>query len=128
MKKHLGFFAILAVLLPLGGGCNSVLGIKNHSLEADSGVTGTAGTDGAGGTGGAGGTPVGSACSVDGSAMDGDEVDAAWGTACGFVMPNPLNAPGDLPNRASYKRNPAAKTVTDNVTGLTWEAEVDATT
>jgi hypothetical protein len=63
---------------------------------------------------------------VDGS-VDGDGADAASGAACGFIMPNPVNAPGDLPNRASYTKNGAAHTVTDNVTGLTWEAQVDQT-
>lgn len=42
-------------------------------------------------------------------------------------MPNPASAPGDLPNRASYMRNPSAHTVTDTVTGLIWEANVDQT-
>jgi hypothetical protein len=127
-KTHLGFFAILAAQLPFAVGCNSILGIKSHSLAADSGITGTAGTGGAGGAAGVGGMAVGSGCSVDGSAMDADGIDAAVGMTCGFIMPNPLNAPGDLPNRASYRKNQAAKTVTDNITGLTWEAEVDATT
>jgi len=134
MKQRLGFFAILTALLPSAVGCNSILGIKEHSLaDAGGGSGGDTGTAGNGGTGtaggsGSGGTTVGPGCSVDGSVMDADGVDAAVGTTCGFLMPNPVNAPGDLPNRASYRKNQAAKIVTDNVTGLTWEAEVDATT
>ena len=101
-----------AVLFPFAVGCNSILGIKDHALDPDAGGGGGAGTGG------------GSRCTVDGAVTDADGA----GTSCGFIMPNALDAPGDLPNRASYTRNPAARTVTDNVTGLTWEAEVDPTT
>jgi len=44
------------------------------------------------------------------------------GTACGFPMPNPAST--DLPNPASYCANNDG-TITDNVTGLTWEGRVD---
>ena len=112
MIESRGLAAILAVLIPFAGGCNSILGIKGHVLDPD-----------AGGDTGSGGTAGGPACGVDGAVND---AEAAAGTTCGFIMPNPAGA--GLPNPVSYTRNLAARTVTDNVTGLTWEAEVDPTT
>jgi hypothetical protein len=44
------------------------------------------------------------------------------GTQCGFTMPNPASA--GLPNPASYTMNTDG-TVSDAVTGLTWEGAVD---
>jgi hypothetical protein len=55
----------------------------------------------------------GSSCGVDGAAE----------MTCGFTMPNPASA--GLPNPASYTQNVADGTITDNVTGLTWEGTVE---
>jgi hypothetical protein len=96
---------ILAVLVPIAGGCNAILGIESHALAPG-------GSGGGGGTGGAAG---GSSCDVDAAVMD-----AGPGTTCGFVMPNPASA--GLPNPATYTANLASGSVTDNVTGLIWEA------
>jgi hypothetical protein len=55
-------------------------------------------------------------------------VGSAGNTQCqcgGFPMPNAYSA--GLPNRASYTAN-ADGTVTDNVTGFTWEGTPDAST
>jgi len=116
--------AALGVLLPIGFGCNKILGLDNHSL-ASGGASGTAGTGGTtggtSGTAGTGGTGTGASCSVDASVMDGDVADAAAVPTCGFVVPN--FGPG-LPNQASYTAN-TDQTVTDNVTKLTWEGLVD---
>jgi hypothetical protein len=130
-KRGWQLFAVIASLTPLVGGCNQILGIERHTL-APGGAGGTTGSGGAVGTGGGSGTTGaagGPVCSNDdgGSATDADQADAGPMT-CGFVMPNPFHAPGDLPNRASYTKYPASHTVMDNVTGLTWEAEVDPTT
>jgi len=135
MTEHRRRTAVLAALIPLAVGCNAILGIKEHHV-ADGGSAGTGGSETAGdsgtagtaGTGGVAGTTSGPGCSVDGAVSDADGVDGAVGSVCGFLMPNPASAPGDLPNRASYKKNDSAHTVTDNVTGLTWEANVDQTT
>jgi hypothetical protein len=128
MLRRLPLVVALGAPLPVGLGCNTILGIDNNHTLAPGGTSGTAGTGGAAGGPGTGGTAVGPSCSVDGAVMDAGGVDASTGTTCGFIMPNPASAPGDLPNRASYTKNGAAHTVTDNVTGLTWEANVDQTT
>ncbi len=99
--------AILAAIIPITAGCNAILGIESHALAPD------------GGNGGASGSP-GPGCGGVGAAED---VVAAAGTKCGFTMPNPVGA--GLPNAASYTQN-VDGTVTDKVTGLTWEGEVDS--
>jgi tRNA A-37 threonylcarbamoyl transferase component Bud32 len=48
------------------------------------------------------------------------------GTRCGFTMPNPTRT--GLPNPASYSENAVDGTVTDNVTGLSWQGAVAPTT
>lgn len=66
---------------------------------------------------------AGDDAAVDGSA--GDVAEAGVVPFCGgFVMPNPAGA--GLPNPASYTMN-GDGTITDNVTGLVWEAAVDDT-
>jgi uncharacterized protein DUF1566 len=50
--------------------------------------------------------------------------DASTAVCNGFVMPNPPTA--GLPNPASYAAN-ADGTITEKVSGLTWEATVDGT-
>jgi hypothetical protein len=73
------------------------------------------------------------ACGSSGNqppALDGGAADAAdaagevGGSCVGFTMPNPAGA--GLPNPASYTAN-GDGTVTDDVTGLTWEGTVDDT-
>jgi hypothetical protein len=124
---------VAAALIALAGaGCNAILGINNNHSLASGGTGGAAGSGGVTGSGGAAGTygvGGGPACrdDEDGSVPDADGADAAPATVCGFLMPNPADAPGDLPNRARYSRDEGAKTVTDLVTGLVWEAEVDPT-
>jgi hypothetical protein len=135
MKEYRRVAVVVAALIPLAVGCNSILGIKPHPL-ADGGAAGTAGgagtggggraggdgaagTAGGGGAGGGAGTPSG--CSVDGGGADADGADASAAVPCGFAIPN--FAPG-LPNPASYKVN-TDQTVTDNITKLTWEGLVD---
>lgn len=115
---HHRLVAILAAALPIAAGCNAILGADNHTLKSGTGGTsGAAGSAGTGGVTGTGGSVVGPSC-TDGSVTDGD--------VCGFLMPNPASAPGNLPNRASYMRS-GATNVKDNITGLTWEANVDQT-
>jgi len=106
---------VLAALIPLGGGCNAILGVDSHSLKPDAG--GMSGTGG--GAGGAAGST--SSCSVDGGATDADGADASTATTCGFVIPNFV--PG-LPSQWSYHKN-TDQTVLDNITGLTWQGMVD---
>jgi hypothetical protein len=135
MKRRLGSFVMLAALYPLAGGCNSVLGIKEHQLvDGGGGSAGGGGGTGGGDTGmagaaggsvggsGTGGTATGSSCNADASVDGADAVDAATGPACGFTIPNP---PGSgLPNPMDYIVN-TDRTVYDEVTKLTWEGLVD---
>lgn len=97
--------AALAVLISLGGGCNAILGVDNHSLKP--------GTGGTGGTGGAAGSS--STCSFD-AAVPATDPDA--GMVCGYIMPSPAYP-------ASYPPSPMDNGVRDSVTGLIWEASVD---
>jgi hypothetical protein len=132
--------AILAALVSIVAGCNTLLGVDSHPLAPDAGSPGTAGGSGGAGTAGSSGGNTGTAgsagenygatsCGVDGSAVDGSvdgaegaDVDAGTGVTCGFTMPNPESSnPLVLPNQASYRVNTADDTVTDLVTGLTWE-------
>jgi hypothetical protein len=113
MKKYPRFTWALAALIPCAVGCNSILGIKEHSLAAG-------GKGGASGTGGGGVV----ACTTDGAAGDAEHVDPSDATACGFTMPNPLGMPGTA-NAPSYTLNPQDGSLTDNVTGLIWEGTVD---
>ena len=120
-KRQSGSFVILAVLITFAVGCNAILGIKDHQLSPDGGGgAGTAGTAGATGTGGAAGTAGSSLC-VDGAVNDAEQMDAAAEMACGFPMPNPAGT--GLPNPASYRMNTVDGSVTDLVTGLTWEGK-----
>jgi len=130
MGSALDTFCVVAMLS--GGllGCGRIVGIDEYSVgtprgDAEPGTGGAAGSGGTGGAAATGGTVVGPSC-ADASVTDADGVDGAVGSVCGFLMPNPASAPGELPNRASYKRQ-GANTVTDLVTGLTWEANVDQT-
>jgi hypothetical protein len=87
-------------------------GGDSGTLSSDGGDSGTLSSDGGG-----------SGCGVDGAVDDDGAVDAAAGTTCGFTMPNPASA--GLPNAASYTENVVDGTITDNVTGLTWEGTVE---
>ena len=129
-KEHRRVATVLAALIPLAVGCNSILGIKEHKLADGGGLGGTAGdgTAGAGGPGTAGATGTGGSgpsCGADASVDGADGVDAAAATPCGFVIPNP---PGlGLPNAMDYRVN-TDRTVYDKITGLTWEGLVDGRT
>jgi hypothetical protein len=132
---------IPAALICFAGGCAKLLGIESHSL-ADGGAAGAGGAAGtlsgsagsiAGAAGGTGGSDAGyvsdgepqggPGCVVDGGVSEAGAMDAGAAMACGFTMPNPADA--GLPNPASYTEDLVKGTVTDNVTGLTWEAAVD---
>jgi hypothetical protein len=78
-------------------------GAEPPAADGDGGDSGNVSIDGGG-----------SGCGVD---------DAAAEMTCGFTMPNPASA--GLPNPASYTENVADGTITDNVTGLTWEGRVE---
>jgi hypothetical protein len=104
MRRGLFFAAIL----PAAVGCNSILGIGSHPVAPPAEAYD-------------GGTIYGMSCSADAAANDAG--GAAPGTTCGFVMPNPASS--DLPNPAKYRSNPGDGTVSDLVTGLTWEGTVD---
>jgi hypothetical protein len=145
----------VAIVLAYGCSANHVIGtvdvdggvagaagaVGGASVTGAAGVVGAAGggtTAGAGGAGGLAGRGT-----VGGVAGSGDSAGAAGGTsgvsgsadasgtggtggasgtACGFPMPNPASA--GLPNPASYIDNHDG-TVTDNVTGFTWQGTVD---
>jgi len=120
---------VLAALIPLAVGCNSILGIKGHPLADGSGLGGTAGGGSAGGgTGTAGATGTGgflTSCNADASVDGAHAIDAAAGPACGFTIPNP---PGiGMPNAMAYMPR-TDQTVYDKITGLTWEGSVDGRT
>lgn len=102
---------LLAAVVPIVGGCNAILGIETHPLAPD---------------GGQARTSVRTGCSGVGMADDSQGVDADAETNYGFAMPNPVGA--GLPNPASYTQNFGTNTVTDNVTGLTWEGAVEPKT
>jgi len=114
-----GFIAMTAA-------CNTIVGNDIGHL-GDAAVGDGAEPPVADGNGGDSGTVSsdggGSGCGVDGAVNEDDGVDAAAGTTCGFTMPNPASA--GLPNPASYTPNVADGTITDNVTGLTWEGTVE---
>jgi hypothetical protein len=96
---------MLAALGSLAGGCNAILGIDTHSLAP-----------GTGGTSGTGGAIDISSCPADGSVPGTDGADG--GATCGFIMPNPAYP-------ATYASTSGNNDLTDSVTGLTWEADVD---
>jgi hypothetical protein len=136
MKEGGRLVVVLAALLPSAAGCGKILGIESHPLAADAGGAGAGGAAGMGGSGGSdagtlndsgytsdGEPQGGSGCFLDGGVSEAGVVDAAAAMTCGFTMPNPAGA--GLPNPASYTENPANGTVTDNVTGLVWEAAVN---
>jgi len=104
--------AALAALIPLGAGCNAILGVDNHSLKPGAG--------GMTGTGGAAGTT--SSCTVDGGVTDADASDASTAMPCGFVVPN---FGSGLPNQANYAPPGLDQSLKDNITTLTWQGLVD---
>jgi hypothetical protein len=122
------------------------------SSDADAGcATGSAGSAGAAGSGGAGSTgaagappiptdagptdaasewvSIGAAGTGGSGAAVGADSGAAGaagsGESCAFPMPNQVST--GLPNPASYKKNPDG-TVTEAVSGLTWQVSIDAAT
>jgi len=110
--------------LPLNAGGGGTAGAGGNA----GGVTGAGGEGGAGGStgtagaAGAGGGGSGGVGGVSGTGGTGG-LGGAAGTVCGgFTMPNPASA--GLPHPAVYSKN-ADGTVTDSVTGLTWEGTVD---
>jgi hypothetical protein len=116
--------ALVAVTLALAA-CSS--SSKNALLPKDGGdaavsEAGDAARDG----GDAAGSDGGDARDDDADArVDADApADASTAVCNGFVMPNPPTA--GLPNPASYSVN-ADGTVTEKVSGLTWEATVGGT-
>jgi hypothetical protein len=116
MMERRRLVATLASLLPIAGGCNAILGIESHSQTAAASQI-----DG-------GGAGMASVCRLDGAVEDAEGTTVAEGTACGFTMPNPARA--GLPNPAKYteKMLDGVAVVVDDVTGLTWQADVAYTT
>jgi hypothetical protein len=149
MNECRRFLVILTGFVPIVGGCGQILGIDSHSLDPEAGHAGmgdAAGmADGSGASDGgtaadsggseaaaqsdtgyeSDGEPQGSSgCAGDGAASEAGDIEAGVAMSCGFTMPNPAGA--GLPNPASYTVNlDGTGTVTDNVTGLTWEGAVN---
>ncbi len=111
--------------LPEGGGGSAGSGASGGTIDA-----------GAGGSGASGGTSndTDAANVAEASASDGsNDIDGATST-CGaipdpnawasWIMPNP--AKSGLPNSASYTVSDSGNQVTDNVTGLVWQRNVDS--
>jgi hypothetical protein len=126
--------AITAEVMHFSSGFVGELATDSGTDGETSGTGGPGGSVGGGGVGGNLGTggPAGSVGSGGASGSLGNDGCAGIGfpggsmsTAdpCGaFTMPNPASA--GLPNPVAYVRN-ADGTVTDNVTGRTWEGSVD---
>ncbi len=85
-----------------------------------SGGTSISGSDGAGGTDDSGADTAGG---IDGANAECGTIPEpnAWAR---WVMPNPVRS--GLPNPASYTVSESGNQVTDNVTGLIWQRNVDA--
>src|SRR5436190_15843252 len=49
MTERRWLVAILAALIPIAGGCNTIFGVDKHSLAPDGGAGGSAGTGGSAG-------------------------------------------------------------------------------
>jgi hypothetical protein len=79
---------------------------------------------------GGGGDSDGSSASMDGAVASMDGADAGCGTIpapnawASWVMPNP--AKSGLPNPASYTVSDGGHEVSDDVTGLTWQRNIDS--
>jgi hypothetical protein len=99
----------------LGAACWLTLALAAGACGSSwNGPSSANGASGSGGAGGAGGAARGAGGTVIPPPAD----------CGGFVMPNPPST--GLPHPASYTAN-ADGTITDDVTGLTWEGTVDAT-
>jgi hypothetical protein len=118
---HFSFFAVAGNGNTDGGVSDAASNDgPDDTTDETSGAGGSGGnTDGATAAAGAAGGGSGSGAMV-GTGGTGGTVGAS-GTGCGFPMPNPAST--GLPNPAAYTKN-ADGTVTDNVTGLTWEGTI----
>jgi Protein of unknown function (DUF1566) len=95
------------------GGAAGVGAMSSGAAEAGGAPGGGAG---AGGISGAAGDTA-----VAGAACGGDQQPNNWAS---WVMPNP--AQSGLPNPASYAVSESGNQVTDQITGLTWQRNVDS--
>jgi hypothetical protein len=116
MMSYRRLVPLLAALLPIAGGCNSLLGIDHHQRAPLEGSD--SGTDGGSGYSSDGEPTPDSGCGVDGAVSGLEDVNVVPGSTCGFTMPNPADA--GLPNPATY--TPQADGIRDNRTGLVWGA------